>query len=53
EIMNGYLIPKNTPVWIPIYAIHHDPLIWGDDAEYFGRLEYAGNRRNLAILARI
>ncbi|CAG8498768.1 35623_t:CDS:2 [Racocetra persica] len=35
EIMNGYLIPKNTPLWIPIYAIHHDPLIWGDDADYF------------------
>ncbi|CAG8460860.1 27722_t:CDS:2 [Racocetra persica] len=35
EIMNGYLVPKNTPLWIPIYATHHDPLIWGDDVEYF------------------
>ncbi|CAG8464856.1 16288_t:CDS:2, partial [Racocetra persica] len=35
EIMNDYLIPKNTPLLIPIYAIHHDPLIWGDDADYF------------------
>ncbi|CAG8454778.1 16948_t:CDS:2 [Racocetra fulgida] len=35
EIMNGYFIPKKTPLFIPIHAIHHDPLIWGDDAEYF------------------
>ncbi|CAG8771037.1 5055_t:CDS:2, partial [Racocetra persica] len=35
EIMNGYLVTKDTPLWIPIYAIHHDPLIWGDDAEDF------------------
>ncbi|RIB14061.1 cytochrome P450 [Gigaspora rosea] len=35
EIMNGYVIPKGTPLMIPIYAIHHDPSIWGDDAEHF------------------
>ncbi|RIB27825.1 cytochrome P450, partial [Gigaspora rosea] len=35
EIMNGYVIPKNTPLMIPVYAIHHDPLIWGDDADNF------------------
>ncbi|CAG8629218.1 3006_t:CDS:2 [Racocetra fulgida] len=35
EIMNGYVIPKGTPLVIPIYAIHHDPLIWGEDAESF------------------
>ncbi|CAG8710361.1 2859_t:CDS:2, partial [Racocetra persica] len=35
KIMNGYLIPKNTSLWIPIYAIHRNPLIWGDDAEQF------------------
>ncbi|CAG8758131.1 2430_t:CDS:2, partial [Racocetra fulgida] len=35
EIMNGYFVPKDTPLWIPIYAIHHDPLIWGDDVEVF------------------
>ncbi|RIB16607.1 cytochrome P450 [Gigaspora rosea] len=33
--MNGYVIPKKTPIIIPIYAIHHDPLIWGDDVECF------------------
>ncbi|RIB18211.1 cytochrome P450 [Gigaspora rosea] len=35
EIMNGYFIPKGTPLMIPIYAIHHDPSIWDDDAEDF------------------
>ncbi|KAF0542333.1 cytochrome P450 [Gigaspora margarita] len=35
ETMNGYLIPKNTPLIISTYAVHHDPLIWGDDADYF------------------
>ncbi|RIB20329.1 cytochrome P450 [Gigaspora rosea] len=35
EIMNGYVIPKNTPLIIPSYAIHHDPLIWGEDVESF------------------
>ncbi|KAF0532036.1 cytochrome P450 [Gigaspora margarita] len=35
EVMNGYVIPKGTPLMIPIYAIHHDPSIWGDDAEDF------------------
>ncbi|CAG8809897.1 10526_t:CDS:2, partial [Gigaspora margarita] len=31
-VMNGYVVPKGTPM---LYAIHHDPSIWGDDAEYF------------------
>ncbi|CAG8616198.1 14678_t:CDS:2 [Cetraspora pellucida] len=35
EIMDGYVIPKGTPLVIPVYAIHHDPLIWGEDAESF------------------
>ncbi|CAG8776143.1 7204_t:CDS:2, partial [Cetraspora pellucida] len=35
EIMDGYVIPKGTPLVIPVYAIHHDPLIWGEDAEIF------------------
>ncbi|CAG8657154.1 12343_t:CDS:2, partial [Cetraspora pellucida] len=35
EMFNGYFIPKNTPLFISIYAIHHDPSIWGDDTEYF------------------
>ncbi|CAG8794144.1 171_t:CDS:2, partial [Cetraspora pellucida] len=35
EIMNGYITPKGTQFIIPVYAIHHDPLIWGDDAGSF------------------
>ncbi|KAF0542320.1 cytochrome P450 [Gigaspora margarita] len=35
EIMDGYVVPKNTPLMIAIYAIHHDPSIWGDDADDF------------------
>ncbi|RIB19591.1 cytochrome P450 [Gigaspora rosea] len=35
EVMNGYVVPQGTPMLIAIYAIHHDPSIWGDDAEYF------------------
>ncbi|RIB26340.1 cytochrome P450 [Gigaspora rosea] len=35
EILDGYVIPKGTPLLIPIYAIHHDPLVWGEDAEDF------------------
>ncbi|RIB01835.1 cytochrome P450 [Gigaspora rosea] len=35
EIMNGYVIPKKTPLVITIYAIHRYPLVWGDDAESF------------------
>ncbi|KAF0509342.1 cytochrome P450 [Gigaspora margarita] len=26
---------EGTPMLISIHAIHHDPSIWGDDAEYF------------------
>ncbi|KAF0398681.1 cytochrome P450 [Gigaspora margarita] len=33
--INGYVVPKGTPMLISIYAIHHDPSIWGDDAEDF------------------
>ncbi|RIB21769.1 cytochrome P450 [Gigaspora rosea] len=29
EVMNDYLVPKGTPMLISIYAIHHDPSIWG------------------------
>ncbi|CAG8775193.1 7157_t:CDS:2 [Cetraspora pellucida] len=35
EMFNGYFIPKETPLTIPVYAIQHDPSIWGDDAEHF------------------
>ncbi|CAG8795444.1 26069_t:CDS:2, partial [Racocetra persica] len=35
EMFNGYFIPKNSPLIISVYAVHHDPSIWGDDVEYF------------------
>lgn len=31
----GYTIPKGSNVIIPIFKIHHDKSIWGDDAEMF------------------
>ncbi|CAG8615794.1 15770_t:CDS:2, partial [Cetraspora pellucida] len=35
EIMNGYLVPKETIISISLNAIHRDPLIWGDNADEF------------------
>ncbi|CAG8750197.1 6897_t:CDS:2, partial [Racocetra persica] len=35
ETFNGYFIPKKTPLLIPISSIHHDPSVWGHDAEHF------------------
>lgn len=31
----GYLIPKDTLIAANLYYIHHDPKIWGDDADEF------------------
>ncbi|KAI9323423.1 cytochrome P450 [Dichotomocladium elegans] len=33
--LGKYFIPKNTITFIPIIALHHDPKIWGADAEAF------------------
>ncbi|CAG8647251.1 22755_t:CDS:2 [Cetraspora pellucida] len=35
EVLNGYFIPKKTPLVVPITVIHRDPSIWGHDAEHF------------------
>ncbi|CAG8544358.1 1438_t:CDS:2 [Cetraspora pellucida] len=35
EIMNGYLVPKETTISISLNAIHCDPLIWSDNADEF------------------
>ncbi|CAG8714743.1 10219_t:CDS:2, partial [Cetraspora pellucida] len=35
EVLNGYFIPKKTPLVVPITVIHYDPSIWGHDAEHF------------------
>ncbi|CAG8442169.1 10345_t:CDS:10 [Acaulospora morrowiae] len=34
-VLNEYTIPKNTPIVIPIFAIHRLPSVWGEDAEEF------------------
>lgn len=33
-VIKGTLIPKGFSIWIPIYAIHHDPEIWEDPEEF-------------------
>ncbi|CAG8599662.1 4684_t:CDS:2 [Acaulospora morrowiae] len=35
HIFGEYVIPKHTPIVIPIAAIHKLPAIWGEDAEEF------------------
>ncbi|CAG8485892.1 5849_t:CDS:2, partial [Scutellospora calospora] len=35
DILQNYLVPKNTPIIIPIAAIHKLPEIWGSDADKF------------------
>ncbi|RIB21087.1 cytochrome P450 [Gigaspora rosea] len=35
EVLNGYVIPKGTPMTIVFHVFHRDPSIWGDDAEDF------------------
>nr|CAG8633114.1 981_t:CDS:2 [Entrophospora candida] len=34
-MIDEYLIPKDTSIYIPIYQIHHLASIWGDDVEKF------------------
>ncbi|CAH1768459.1 14254_t:CDS:2, partial [Entrophospora sp. SA101] len=34
-MIDEYLIPKDTPIFVPIYQIHHSPSIWGEDVEKF------------------
>ncbi|CAG8840905.1 43483_t:CDS:2, partial [Gigaspora margarita] len=33
--LNKYFVPKGTPLMISTYAIHRNPLIWGNNAEDF------------------
>ncbi|CAG8489202.1 12875_t:CDS:2 [Ambispora leptoticha] len=35
DTLNGYFIPKDTPVFIPIVAMHRLSSFWGPDAEEF------------------
>jgi len=34
-MIDEYLVPKGTPIFIPTYQIHHLASIWGDDVEKF------------------
>ena len=29
--VGGHVIPKDTSVGVSIYALHHNPHVWGDD----------------------
>ncbi|KAL4194972.1 hypothetical protein AMTRI_Chr05g62200 [Amborella trichopoda] len=33
--LGGYAIPKGMELLIPILAVHHDPALWGPDADEF------------------
>ncbi|ODM87784.1 Cytochrome P450 1A1 [Orchesella cincta] len=34
-MFHGYLLPKDVTVISNLYAIHHDPKIWGEDFNEF------------------
>jgi len=31
----GYEVPKGSAIYISVYALHHDPRVWGDDVATF------------------
>nr|CAG8449385.1 2170_t:CDS:2 [Entrophospora candida] len=33
--IDGYFIPKETPIIVSLYAVHHDSKIWGEDHDKF------------------
>ncbi|KAL0323109.1 UNVERIFIED_CONTAM: cytochrome [Sesamum angustifolium] len=41
-------IPANIEFHLPILAVHHDPEIWGDDANEFNPLRFSERRKPLA-----
>jgi cytochrome P450 len=43
----GYHIPAGTPVIANLWAIHHDPSAWGDDAFMFNPDRFLDSRLNV------
>ena len=37
--LNGYIIPKGVPIFIPVYLMHHNPNIW-ENPEKFDPLRF-------------
>lgn len=39
--LGGYKIPRGMELLIPILAVHHDPMIWGNDANEFNPARFS------------
>lgn len=46
EVADGVTLPPGTEVLVLLHALHHDPRLWGDDAEKFdpSRFEHKDER---------